>query len=94
MGYLRALGEAGSDDLSTFDAEHIRCKIEARHGPHVADVVGDKHGISGTQILVAEIKLGLLFAQTTQGGELLLGLHDLHELLRLLDRDVVLEEVH
>jgi hypothetical protein len=33
LGYLRALGEAGSDDLSTFDAELIRRKIEARHSP-------------------------------------------------------------
>jgi hypothetical protein len=32
---LRALGEAGSDGLSTFDAELIRCKIEARHSPIV-----------------------------------------------------------
>jgi hypothetical protein len=44
--------------------------------------------------LVAEIKLGFLFAQTTQGDELLLGLHDLHKLLGLLDGDAVHEEVH
>jgi hypothetical protein len=40
-GYVRALGEAGSDDLSTFNAELIRCKIEARHSPIVGDDIRD-----------------------------------------------------
>jgi hypothetical protein len=34
-GYLRALGEDGSDNLSSFNAKTIRRKIEARHGPDI-----------------------------------------------------------
>jgi hypothetical protein len=47
LGYLRALGEAGSDDLSTFDAERIRCKIEARHSPIARAVMPEMISASG-----------------------------------------------
>jgi hypothetical protein len=33
LGY--SLGETGSDDLSTFDAELIRCKIQDCQRPHI-----------------------------------------------------------
>jgi hypothetical protein len=32
-GYLRALREDGSDNLSSFNAKTVRRKTEARHGP-------------------------------------------------------------
>jgi hypothetical protein len=44
-------------------------------------------------VLTAEVELCLLSAETTEGGEVLLGLHDLHKLLGLLDWDLVLEEI-
>jgi hypothetical protein len=39
--YLPALGEEGGHDLSSFNVQTIRCKIEARHGPHIFDGISD-----------------------------------------------------
>jgi hypothetical protein len=72
----------------------IAGQIEERHHPHIADVVGDKHSISGTQILTAEVEPSLLSAQTTKGSKVLLGPHNLHKLLGLLHRDGVPQEIH
>ena len=83
----------GLDGGSLFGGDVVVSEIDTRQRPHVANVVSDKHGISGTQILTAEVKLYLLSAQTTEGGEVLLRLHDLHKLLGLLDWDMVLEEI-
>jgi hypothetical protein len=39
--YLRALGEEGGDDLSSFNVQTIQCKIEAHHGPIAADGISE-----------------------------------------------------
>jgi hypothetical protein len=44
-------------------------------------------------VLTAEVERCFLSAQTTEGGEDLLGLHNLHKLLGLLDWNIVLEEI-
>jgi hypothetical protein len=58
---LRALGEAGSDDLSSSSAETIRGEIEARHRPIAREDIRDislryEEGIYGS--LATYVHLG------------------------------------
>jgi hypothetical protein len=40
-------------------------KIQARHRPHIADLVCNKNSASSTQVLVAQIKRCLISTETT-----------------------------
>jgi hypothetical protein len=83
---------SGNGGESAITTNIIGGKIQRRQRPHIADVVGDKHGISGTQNLPAEVELSLLSAQPTKGSEVLLGPHNLHK-LGLLNGDGVPQEI-
>ena len=62
--------------------------------PHVQDIRSQENCISSSQTLAAEIQFGLVHGQSAQGLQDWLGLLDLHELLGLLNRDVVLEQIY
>ena len=57
------------DVLGALSAEAVAGEIEGRQRPVITDIIGDKHCISGTQRLLAEIELCFFPGQTAQGGE-------------------------
>ena len=69
-------------------------EIERSQRPHVLDIRSQENCIFSLQTLAAEIQFGLVHGQSAQGLQDWLGLLDLYELLGLLNRDVVLEQIY